>query len=331
MAFHLHPAVLPITAVAALALVLFKVKKARASVSDANAQLRQGLAPAQPAQNLLLPSSADPTQSNMNDYMAHLQNAVANTAVLHSDLTAQAQATNDPNVMASATHTILQADADLKAPMDTLTVQRDLNVLGASPALKEDGIMGSKSTAALKDFQGKMLLAQTGKLDPQTASALRRAVAAVLQANANAAGGTSTSGPAPATRGLWSSIADAFGLSSDVMNAYEVQTSLNALGATPRLKEDGIKGPLTTQAIKDFQTHQGLKADGIVGPETASALRYYVAAVTPQLQQYVTPGVTPVATAGGFYDAEMAFTGFGGGHAVSGYGYPVAGYTSQSW
>ncbi|MHB2027569.1 MAG: peptidoglycan-binding domain-containing protein [Acidimicrobiales bacterium] len=58
------------------------------------------------------------------------------------------------------------------------------------------------------------------------------------------------------------------------ISALEIQRDLNFLGATPALAEDGIVGPETSQAIKDFQTLNGLIPDGVVGPETAYAIRF---------------------------------------------------------
>lgn len=51
-----------------------------------------------------------------------------------------------------------------------------------------------------------------------------------------------------------------------------VQQMLNqVLGL--RLKVDGITGPQTRSAIRNFQSREGLKVDGIAGPKTAAALR----------------------------------------------------------
>lgn len=311
MALHLHPAILPLTALATLGYLLFRSKSARASVSEANANLS-----AFPGAAAQLPA---PSTTNVNsaDYISHLQNAVKNSAVIHSDLTAQAQAGLIP--LDAAGHTILKADSDLRQPMDTLTVQRDLNVLGATPALKEDGTMGPKTTQALKDFQKKMLVDQTGQLNEDTSRALRLAVAAVLGSSSNVA-----------TSGIWSDFVDALGLSSSGMSVREIQQALNATG-TAHLAVDGVMGPLTIGAIKTFQAGNGLAADGKVGPETVSALRYFTAAVNPHLQQYVD--ITK--TAGGYYDAQMYYGGMygapygvaGGETQVAGYGYPVAGYS----
>ncbi|MER2172705.1 MAG: peptidoglycan DD-metalloendopeptidase family protein [Psychrobacillus psychrodurans] len=51
----------------------------------------------------------------------------------------------------------------------------------------------------------------------------------------------------------------------------EVQKLLNSVGY--KLMVDGIEGPLTIAAIKDFQKKNGLAVDGIVGPRTLAALK----------------------------------------------------------
>jgi peptidoglycan hydrolase-like protein with peptidoglycan-binding domain len=64
-----------------------------------------------------------------------------------------------------------------------------------------------------------------------------------------------------------------------VTDVVSMQRALNALGASPKLKLDGIIGQKTTAAIKAFQISQGLVADGIAGPKTITALQ---AAVDPK-------------------------------------------------
>lgn len=64
----------------------------------------------------------------------------------------------------------------LEAPIDTLTLQRDLNLLGATPPLVEDGIMGPKTIAAIKDFQTANDLPATGILDKNTNYVVRYSV-----------------------------------------------------------------------------------------------------------------------------------------------------------
>ena len=52
-----------------------------------------------------------------------------------------------------------------------------------------------------------------------------------------------------------------------------IQWHLNAvMEGEPKLAEDGIYGPLTERAVKDFQAYAGIKADGITGPVTCRAL-----------------------------------------------------------
>jgi lysozyme family protein len=51
-----------------------------------------------------------------------------------------------------------------------------------------------------------------------------------------------------------------------------VQQTLNKLGASPPLKEDGDMGPATRAAIKEFQAAHGLKPDGVAGPLTRAEM-----------------------------------------------------------
>jgi len=50
-----------------------------------------------------------------------------------------------------------------------------------------------------------------------------------------------------------------------------LQQLLDQLGCDPG-GVDGIFGPNTERAVKEFQTNQGLAADGVVGPKTWAAL-----------------------------------------------------------
>jgi putative chitinase len=52
-----------------------------------------------------------------------------------------------------------------------------------------------------------------------------------------------------------------------------LQQDLNALGASPRLKEDGRYGPRTRDAVKEFQVAAGIVADGIAGPVTKATIK----------------------------------------------------------
>jgi GH25 family lysozyme M1 (1,4-beta-N-acetylmuramidase) len=51
-----------------------------------------------------------------------------------------------------------------------------------------------------------------------------------------------------------------------------LQQSLNALGASPRVKEDGDIGPKTIAAVREFQRKAGLKVDGVAGPLTTASI-----------------------------------------------------------
>lgn len=72
-----------------------------------------------------------------------------------------------------------------------------------------------------------------------------------------------------AGRGPWPALPRTF----DLGTVLGLQRALNAAGAAPALREDGIPGPRTTAAVKTFQARAGLVADGIVGPRTQAALK----------------------------------------------------------
>ncbi|MES2403745.1 MAG: GH25 family lysozyme [Pseudomonadota bacterium] len=61
----------------------------------------------------------------------------------------------------------------------TLGVQQALNLLGQAPPLKEDGVRGPKTIAAIEIFQKKAGLVQDGVVGPKTQAALRAVLSVV--------------------------------------------------------------------------------------------------------------------------------------------------------
>ena len=57
-----------------------------------------------------------------------------------------------------------------------------------------------------------------------------------------------------------------------VHDATWLQRSLNALGADPRLAEDGVYGRLTVAAVTQFQQQNGLSASGVADAATIAAI-----------------------------------------------------------
>lgn len=51
-----------------------------------------------------------------------------------------------------------------------------------------------------------------------------------------------------------------------------LQASLNKIGANPSLEVDGIVGPGTRIAVREFQASHGLTVDGLAGPLTIAAI-----------------------------------------------------------
>lgn len=136
---------------------------------------------------------------------------------------------------------------------DTGDAIRDLQhrLIGAghSIAPSELGMFGPRTERAVRDFQTARRIRVDGLVGPETWSALVE------------------SGFAPGDRLLYLRRPN---LRGDDVAA--LQTTLNRLGFDAG-REDGIFGPQTQTALRDFQRNAGLSLDGVAGPATLAAFR----------------------------------------------------------
>lgn len=115
------------------------------------------------------------------DYASHLSQAAWLAAAINTVRPAAMVA--DVGQIMSSGPEVAAAFHALAAPMDALTAERDLNLLGARPALREDGRASRTFTEALMAFQAEMHQPQTGKLDAPTCFALRYSAGTVHAQN----------------------------------------------------------------------------------------------------------------------------------------------------
>jgi peptidoglycan hydrolase-like protein with peptidoglycan-binding domain len=115
-----------------------------------------------------------------------------------------------------------------------------------------DGVFGLATQRAVRDYQQAVGIAATGRVDEATANALT--------------GGTRATEP-PAGPTI-------VGLQPGSLGAAvkQLQEALIRAGVSVRGGADGIFGPATAQALRQFQGSQGLPATGVVDEATASAL-----------------------------------------------------------
>lgn len=132
-----------------------------------------------------------------------------------------------------------------------------------------DGIYGSVTEAATRNFQATSGLATDGVVGALTRAAMDGALEAPAPAPAPEVPPGSeplldrgTAGPAV---GDWQSR----------LNEWRTRTGLAAIAV------DGIYGPITDNATRNFQAAADIAVDGIVGPQTRSALEEALAAPAP--------------------------------------------------
>lgn len=155
---------------------------------------------------------------------------------------------------------------------DVTALQKALIAAGFRPLGGADGVYGRATEASVSKFQAARGLAQTGAVDAKTADA--------LAAKAPASGSSFV--------GL-----KAGSLGNSVK---ALQQKMLDLGITVRGGADGIFGPATANAVKDFQRSQGLGATGAVDDATAAA--------------FADPK-SPITNGGGGNTATGGFAAFG--------------------
>ena len=140
---------------------------------------------------------------------------------------------------------------------DVTALQQMLNKAGYS--LSVDGIFGSGTDTAVRDFQRKHGMVGDGIAGPKTWAALEK-VGSGSSGSSGSSSGSGSSNSSHATVSYGSTGSDVTAL----------QQMLNKAGYS--LSVDGIFGSGTDTAVRDFQRKHGMVGDGIAGPKTWAAL-----------------------------------------------------------
>lgn len=136
-----------------------------------------------------------------------------------------------------------------------------------------DGIFGSLSDSAVKDFQRDKNLKVDGVAGPKTLGALNGKSSGKSTAKDNSQSkNASRDNHKKTNAGNKTAIPDKILRAGSRGQAVtDLQKKLDA-GGYYTYKVDGIYGSITSAAVRKFQREQNLKADGIAGPKTFSAL-----------------------------------------------------------
>lgn len=179
---------------------------------------------------------------------------------------------------------------------DAVTVlQTKLKELGFFPnAVEVTGYYGGITVDAVKRFQQANSLGADGIAGPSTqarlfgADAVSQSDAATAQTAATPTDVTTAATPASSSRLL------VFGETSAEVVA--LQNRLKVLGYFPsNLNSTGYFGSLTLNAVKAFQTKNGLTADGVVGSVTAASLNSTTAIAATSDPVVEEPAAAPPA------------------------------------
>lgn len=158
-------------------------KRARAQEQRVAEQIADAIARYEQAVNMGAPRpalAAAPPASTYA-YMHHLDDCAEAAAMINVIRPAAINA--DVSSLLHAPDEAVHALALLSQPMDVLTAQRDLNVLGAKPEIQETGQLDASTREALRAFQAEMRQTESGMLDPATTIALRYSVGVVHYQN----------------------------------------------------------------------------------------------------------------------------------------------------
>lgn len=155
---------------------------------------------------------------------------------------------------------------------DVLYVQMLLNrirpVFVTIPSVSEDGVFGSRTRLAVREFQRVFGLTVDGIVGRDTWNGLNRVFGSVasecLDDKSEVSGRVLRYGSS----------------GSDVRALQEqLQTVRRALAPIPAVTADGLYGRTTEQAVRVFQGLVGLNRDGIAGPNTRTRLNTFASAV----------------------------------------------------
>jgi peptidoglycan hydrolase-like protein with peptidoglycan-binding domain len=147
-------------------------------------------------------------------------------------------------------------------------LQEKLIAAGVAVPGGADGIFGTGTAAAVKQFQKGRGLAQTGTVDAATAAALGSVTVGSAGSSSSGSTGSSSSGSSG------SSNVSLVGLRIGSRGAAvtPLQRQLSKAGFDVVGGADGVFGVLTANALSSFQYSVGLKANAIVTEQTAAAL-----------------------------------------------------------
>lgn len=135
---------------------------------------------------------------------------------------------------------------------DAVKVQKYLYTLGYDIVI--DGFFGQKSVTAVKDFQKKFDMTETGVVDEITMGALQEEAARIEIAKSKFSSGSYLK------------------KGDSGFMVSELQTALIKDNNKVDLTVTGFFGDKTTRAVKNFQSKNKLTADGVAGPITLQKL-----------------------------------------------------------